>query len=69
MAEARRQESQGPQGGKPSDKEFYQQFVDDAENPLYATPKPSDPKGEEEAVQSCLDRKSHGSEPKAEHNP
>lgn len=64
MAEARRRESLGPGGGTPTDKEFYQQFVNDAENPLYTMPKPPDPKDVQAAVQSCLDRKSRGKAPR-----
>jgi len=51
--------------GTPTDKEFHQQFVDDAEDPLFKLPKPPDPKDVQANVQSCLDRKS----PKSEHNP
>ena len=64
MAEARRRESLGPGGGTPTDKEFYQQFVNDAENPLYTMPKPPDPNDVQAAVQSCLDRKSRGNAPR-----
>jgi hypothetical protein len=64
MAEVRRRESQGPGGGTPTDKEFYQQFVNDAENPLYTMPKPPDPQDVQAAVQSCLDRKSAGNAPR-----
>ena len=68
MAKVRRRESLGSEGGPATDDEFYQQFVNDAENPLFALPKPPDPKEVKAAVQSCLDRKSHGSTPKMEHN-
>jgi hypothetical protein len=64
MAEARRAESLGPGGGTPTDKEFYQQFVIDAENPLFIMPKPPDPKDVQTAVESCLDRKSRGNAPR-----
>jgi len=64
MAEARRRESLLPGGGAATDKEFYQQFVNDAENPVYTILKPPGPKEVQAAVQGCLDRKSHGSVPK-----
>jgi hypothetical protein len=64
MAEARRAEALGPGGGTPTDKEFYQQFVNDAENPLYTIPKPPDPKDIQTAVRGCLDRKSRGNAPR-----
>jgi hypothetical protein len=69
MTEVRRRESVLPGGGAPTDKEFYQQFVDDAEDPLFRLPKPPDPKDVQANVQSCLDRKNHGSAPKSEPNP
>ncbi len=59
MAEVRRRESLLPGGGAATDKEFYQQFVNDAENPIYVIPKPPGPKEVQAAVQGCLDRKSH----------
>jgi hypothetical protein len=65
MAEVRRRDSVLSGRGTPTDKEFYQQFVDDAEDPLFKLPKPPDPKDVQANVQSCLDRKS----PKSEHNP
>jgi len=68
IAEVRRRESVLP-GGAPPDKEFYQQFVNDSDNPLYTMPKPPDSKDVQGAVQSCLDRKSHSSSPKSEHTP
>jgi hypothetical protein len=68
MAEVRRRESLLPEGGAATDKEFYQQFVNDAENPLYTIPKSPGPEEVQAAVQSCLDRKSHGSTSKPEHN-
>lgn len=61
MTEVRRRESLLPGGGTTTDKEFYQQFVSDAENPLFTMPKPPDPKDVQTQVQSCLDRKSRGS--------
>jgi hypothetical protein len=60
MAEVRRRESLLPGGGAATDKEFYQQFVNDAENPLFTMPKPPDSKDVQTAVQSCLDRKNRG---------
>jgi len=45
MAEVRRRDSVLSGRGTPTDKEFYQQFVDDAEDPLFKLPKPPDPKG------------------------
>jgi hypothetical protein len=63
MAEVRRRESVLSGGGASSDKEFYQQFVNDAENPLYAMPKPPDPKDVQAWVQGCLDRKNRGKTP------
>ena len=60
MAEVRRRESLLPGGGALTDKEFYQQFVNDAENPVYTILKPPGPKEVQAAVQGCLDRKSHG---------
>jgi hypothetical protein len=59
MAEVRRREG----GGSQTVKEFNQQFVDDAENPLFTLPKPPDPKEVQANVQSCLDRKSRGKTP------
>ncbi len=59
MAEVRRQEG----GGSQTVKEFNQQFVDDAENPLFTLPKPPDPKEVQANVQSCLDRKSRSKTP------
>jgi hypothetical protein len=66
MAEVRRRESLGPVagGGTQTEKEFYQQFVKDTENPLYPAPESPDSKSVQAAVQGCLDRKSHGSTPK-----
>jgi len=64
MAEARRGESLGPGGRTLTDKEFYQQFVNAAENPLFPMPKPPDPKDIQAAVQGCLDRKSRGNAPR-----
>lgn len=58
MAEVRRRESVLSGGGASSDKEFYQQFVNDAENPLWTMPKPPGPKDVQAWVQGCLDRKS-----------
>ena len=44
--------------------EFDQLIVKTAENPIFAIPKQiRDPKGEQQAVQSCLDRKSRGKTP------
>ena len=63
MAEVRRRESLGPGQGSLTDKEYYQQFVNDADNPLYTMPKPPGQKDVQAAVQSCLDRKSHGNTP------
>jgi hypothetical protein len=57
MAEVRRREG----GVAQSAKEFNQQFVNDAENPIFTIPKSPGPKEVQAAVQSCLDRKSHGS--------
>jgi hypothetical protein len=68
MAEVRRRESLLPGGGAATDKEFYQQFVDEAENPLFTIPTPVGPKEVQAAVQGCLDRKSHGSTFKPEDN-
>ena len=59
MAEVRRREG----GGKQTEKEFNQQFVDDAEDPLFTLPKPPDPNDVQANVQSCLDRKSRGTSP------
>lgn len=57
MAEVRRRESRLSGGGPQTEKEFYQQFVKDAENPLYPAPEAPDAKSVQEAVQGCLDRK------------
>jgi hypothetical protein len=67
MAEIRRRESLGPGGGARTEKEFYQQFVKDAENPLYPAPEPPDPKSVQAAVKSCFDRKSQGSTSERSH--
>jgi hypothetical protein len=69
MAEVRRRDAELSGGKTVPDKEFYQQFVDDAEDPLFTLPKPPDPKDVQANVQSCLDRKSHSSTPKSEHTP
>jgi hypothetical protein len=69
MAEVRRRDSVLSGKGTPADKEFYQQFVNGAENPLFTLPKPSDKKEVQAAVQSCLDRKSHDNTPKPQRNP
>lgn len=69
MAEVRRRESRLPGGATPTDKEFYQQFVEEAENPLFTLGKPLDPKDVQAAVQSCIDRKSHGNAPKSKSDP
>ncbi len=58
MAEVRRRE-----GGSQTVKEFNQQFVNDAEDPVFTLPKPPDPKDVQANVQSCLDRKSRGTSP------
>ena len=58
MAEVRRRE-----GGSRTVKEFNQQFVDDAEDPLFTLPKPPGPKDVQANVQSCLDRKSRSNTP------
>ncbi len=60
MAEVRRREG----GGRQTEKEFNQQFVDDAEDPLFTLPKPPDPKEVQANVQSCLDRKSRSNTPR-----
>ena len=59
MAEVRRRESAAGQTAR----EFNQQFVDDAENPLFTLPKAPDPKEVQANVQSCLERKNHGKSP------
>jgi hypothetical protein len=66
--EVQRRESLLGGGWTPSPKEFDQQFVKDAENPLYPEPELPDPKSVQANVQSCLDRKGHSNTPKAEHN-
>jgi hypothetical protein len=68
MAEVRRRESVLSGGEARTDKEFYQQFVNDSDNPLFTMP-PEDAKDVQAAVQSCLDRKSRSSTPKSEHTP
>jgi hypothetical protein len=53
-----------PEADSETPQEFDQQIVKTAENPIFAIPKQMrDPKGEEQAVQSCLDRKSRGNTP------
>jgi hypothetical protein len=54
-----------PDAASQTPKDFDQQIVKRAENPLFAIPKEmrDDLKGEEQAVQSCLQRKSHGNTP------
>jgi hypothetical protein len=69
MAEVRRRDSVLSGKGSLTDKEFYQEFVNGAENPLFTLPKPPDKNEVQAAVQSCLDRKNHGSAPKSAHNP
>jgi len=69
MAEVRRRESVLSGGGAPPDENFYQQFVNDSDNPLYLMPKPPDPKDVQKAVRGCLDRKSHSSTSKSERTP
>jgi hypothetical protein len=59
MAEVRRREGGG---GQPV-KEFNQQFVDAAENPVFTLPKPPDSKDVQANVQSCFDRKSRSKSP------
>ena len=59
MAEVRRREG----GVSQTVKEFNQQFVDDAEDPLFTLPKPPDPKDVQANVQDCLDRKSRVKSP------
>ena len=59
MAEVRRREG----GGGQSVKESNQQFVNDAENPLFTLPKPPGPRDVQANVQSCIDRKSRGKSP------
>lgn len=57
-----------PQAASETPKEFDQQIVNSAQNPLFVIPKPPDPKLPDpelsKAVQDCLDRKSHSSPPK-----
>jgi hypothetical protein len=59
MAEVRRREG----GGAQTVKEFNQQFVDDAENPIFTIPKPPPPKDVQANVQSCIDRKNKAASP------
>jgi hypothetical protein len=48
-----------PNAASETPKEFDEQIVKTAENPIFSIPKQvRDPKGEEQAVKSCLDRKS-----------
>ena len=50
-----------PGAASETPQEFDQQIVKTAENPIFAIPKQMrDPKGEQQAVQSCLDRKRRG---------
>lgn len=57
-----------PQAASETPKEFDQQIVNSAQNPLFVFPKPPDPKLPDpelsRAVQGCLDRKSQSSPPK-----
>jgi hypothetical protein len=57
-----------PQAASETPKEFDQQVVNRAQNPLFSIPKPPDPKLPDpelsKAVKGCLDRKSHSSPPK-----
>ena len=52
-----------PSAASETPKEFDEQIVKTAENPIFAIPKQPerDPKGEEQAVQSCIDRKRQNS--------
>jgi len=68
MAEVRRREAVLSGGASGTQEEFQGQFVNDAENPLYPTPKPPEPKEVQANVQSCLERKSHASTIKTKHN-
>ena len=54
-----------PSAASEKPKEFDEQIVKTAENPIFAIPKQpeGDPKGEEQAVQICLDRKGRGKTP------
>lgn len=63
MTEVQRRESALSGGKTRTLKEFYQEFVNDAENTIYPEPKPPDPKSVQEAVQGCLDRKNNSSKP------
>lgn len=64
MTEVRRRESVLSGGKTPTLKEFYQQFVNDAENPIFPEHKPPDPKEVQANVQSCLDRKNNSGKPR-----
>jgi len=63
MAEVRRRES--VLSGLGSQKDFYQQFVNDAEDPLFTLSKPLGAQEVQAAVESCVERKGRSSAPKA----
>jgi hypothetical protein len=63
MAEVRRRES--VLSGLGAQKDFYQQFVNDAEDPLFTLSKPPGAQEVQAVVESCLDRKGRSSAPKA----
>jgi hypothetical protein len=57
MAEVRKREG----GNGQTQREFNQQFVKNAEIPIFTIPKPPGPQEVQAAVQGCLERKSHSS--------
>jgi hypothetical protein len=53
-----------PNAASETPQEFEQQIVKSAEDPIFAIPKQlKDPKGERQAVEGCLDRKSRSKTP------
>ena len=54
-----------PDGASETSQEFDREIVKTAEDPIFTIPKQlQDPKGVEQAVQGCLDRKGRGSTPR-----
>ena len=53
-----------PDAASETPNEFDRRIVKTAEDPIFAIPKQPDPKGVEQAVQGCIERKDNRSTPR-----